>query len=808
MFEQGYYQPGKALYELKEKYTKEIEQDDPDGKKIPGPVRSNTYGYVLLGDPELNIWTDRASDMKVTVDDLYLGEGEAKITVKDYYSNEPVEGALVNIMNFEMYLQGYTDSTGVCRIPINPTSKDDIDVVVTAHNYLPFEDISQIETKPLDLALNASDIRLENPKALHGDSFRVIAYVHNEGGFALDVPVTVKFYLDDPASGGKQLGTDQIVSSISPGNFAKVSVVWDVTYRQNPYDIYVVVDPADEITEYSDDNNKAYITVEVFTSDLKVLDEDLAISPGDLIGEKQNITMDITIHNIGWVDVYNITVRLFDGNPIGSGIPIVTLNAQNVNVPVIYHNSTADARAVFKLAGGEHEVYVWVDYGNKTFEMDEWNNFASKTVTINHAPEFRELDDITDMVEDTNRLKAIDLQSFKTVSDQDNETSELRFSVEYVEYAEGLKVSIADNQYVNFYPGDNWSGTSEVILGVTDGLSRVTGSFFVTVGSRNDAPFIEVVPAKSVKAPEQLTFYINATDSDEGDLLTFEDNSDFIDINKYNGLINFTANETMVGDHSITITVSDGDLSSKITFTLKVLPRDNNAPVLDPINVKDGVVGEPFVILLKAFDPDADALTFNMDPPLFEIKSTGIDSAEIRFTPNSNDVMEQEVLIQVSDGQKTDEKKITIKIKSKSGDASNLGFAVGEILLWIGLAIVIIMIIIVLIFIFLRRKTQTDRDMKAWETMETDESRKGPKDEEVKIDVPKGERSVIEDELIGREGVKDGEAPVDSFAGYEEAPQVAPVQTTAGGLKPVKRKKLKKKKARKELPPSGENEQG
>ena len=65
----------------------------------------------------------------------------------------------------------------------------------------------------------------------------------------------------------------------------------------------------------------------------------------------------------------------------------------------------------------------------------------------------------------------------------------------------------------------------------------------------------------------------------------------------------------MFGDADVTVTVSDGDLSDSVTFTLVVNPV-NDAPTLD--DLADGVVAKDntFTLDLNGAGIDGDPLTF------------------------------------------------------------------------------------------------------------------------------------------------------------------------------------------------------
>ena len=72
----------------------------------------------------------------------------------------------------------------------------------------------------------------------------------------------VRFYDGDPKSGAMQIGTDQMVPSLVPGNNTIVSVNWTASPPGTHY-IYVVIDPDDLIPDPFNNNDRDFIIAEV-----------------------------------------------------------------------------------------------------------------------------------------------------------------------------------------------------------------------------------------------------------------------------------------------------------------------------------------------------------------------------------------------------------------------------------------------------------------------------------------------------------------------------------------------------------------
>jgi uncharacterized repeat protein (TIGR01451 family) len=112
---------------------------------VPYAAQGNVYRWCeyqvnLLGDPEMPVWTDTPGTMIVNhPETLPFGESQCVITVTD--ANYPVEGALVCMMQGEdVYQTGITGFDGMVSFQLSTSNMaDDLQITVSAHNYLPYE---------------------------------------------------------------------------------------------------------------------------------------------------------------------------------------------------------------------------------------------------------------------------------------------------------------------------------------------------------------------------------------------------------------------------------------------------------------------------------------------------------------------------------------------------------------------------------------------------------------------------------------------------------------------------------------------
>ncbi len=118
--------------------------------------------------------------------------------------------------------------------------------------------VNVYKTELPDLAILPVNITYSPVHPLIGDNIVIQANIENTGLSASGV--AVEFYAGDPANGGKRIGDRQIIDYISSDSMRQVSVTWKapVTSIQ---DVYVLVDPDDQLAEYRETNNSAKIEI-------------------------------------------------------------------------------------------------------------------------------------------------------------------------------------------------------------------------------------------------------------------------------------------------------------------------------------------------------------------------------------------------------------------------------------------------------------------------------------------------------------------------------------------------------------------
>ena len=120
---------------------------DPGVSGFENSQRWTQMTLLLLGDPQLPLWTSRARIMEVS-HELFIevGESEFTVTVTD---GGPLEDALVTVMkNNDVYERGVTGPDGVATLTIRPDFTGTMSVAVTCQNHTPSESSVNVTPTP------------------------------------------------------------------------------------------------------------------------------------------------------------------------------------------------------------------------------------------------------------------------------------------------------------------------------------------------------------------------------------------------------------------------------------------------------------------------------------------------------------------------------------------------------------------------------------------------------------------------------------------------------------------------------------
>ncbi|HEX7401819.1 MAG TPA: C25 family cysteine peptidase [candidate division Zixibacteria bacterium] len=175
--------------------------------------------YNVLGDPSTDVYTYIATDMAVTFPTPIpmLPSYAVPITVETP-TKSPISGALICLKKgTEVFETAYTNSSGQATLYVSPATMGFIQLTVTAHNRLPFEDSIQV-IPPGDAYLTFEGYRVDddNVGASQGDGDGLVDF-----GETIELFVKVKNFGDSAAH-----NSYGILSSDKP----TISIIGDSAY--------------------------------------------------------------------------------------------------------------------------------------------------------------------------------------------------------------------------------------------------------------------------------------------------------------------------------------------------------------------------------------------------------------------------------------------------------------------------------------------------------------------------------------------------------------------------------------------------
>ncbi|SVD52721.1 uncharacterized protein METZ01_LOCUS405575, partial [marine metagenome] len=264
---------------------------------------------------------------------------------------------------------------------------------------------------------------------------------------------------------------------------------------------------------------------------------------------------------------------------------------------------------------GSGTVTVTVSDGNLTGSTD----FTLTVNPVNDAPDLGVLSD-ANVAEDNTFTLAL------SASDVDGDALTFLASVD------GNGSASVSGTTLSVTPDLNYNGDIEVTVTASDGQASGSGSFTLTVTAVNDAPVMAAIDDQVIDEDNSLTLTLSASDVD-GDALTYSavDGGATVDIN--GTTLTLTPALNYNGSGTVTVTVSDGSLTSSTDFTLTVNPV-NDDPDLGTLSDANIAEDNTFTLELNASDVDGDALTFSAS--VDGNGSASVSGTTLSVTPDLN----------------------------------------------------------------------------------------------------------------------------------------------------------------------------
>jgi subtilase family serine protease len=226
-----------------------------------------------------------------------------------------------------------------------------------------------------NLTISYKDIAITPSPANQRGNANISVLIKNEG-FSATQNVKVNFYKGTPGVDGVLIGS-QTVPSINSGDSRSVSIDWTNLPESGERIVYIKVDPDNQITESSKNDNDAFITLNILSlPDLTVATNSIDFTP-PAPKEGDNVSAKIMVQNRGEQDASDVSVNIYEGKAlIGTQI-----------IPVLQGNSQASVAFTYDTTGktGMHQITFIVDPDNTIVEQRKDNNSAAKGFGIQNS---------------------------------------------------------------------------------------------------------------------------------------------------------------------------------------------------------------------------------------------------------------------------------------------------------------------------------------------------------------------------------------------------------------------------------------
>ncbi|MEP1095871.1 MAG: putative Ig domain-containing protein [Cyclobacteriaceae bacterium] len=285
------------------------------------------------------------------------------------------------------------------------------------------------------------------------------------------------------------------------------------------------------------------------------------------------------------------------------------------------------------------------------FESDQVLGTISEPIVLEdgfiHSLTMNEISD-----QEVNELEQLSFTVGATHSDAEASFS---FSLDANSTTKGMLID-ATTGIFTWIPDEEQDGDHEVTITVGDGELEDSKLLHITVTEVNLPPVLNLIGAQTTDEGTELSFVITASDADlPAPTLTFLIDETSITngmiIDSSTGTFSWTPTEEQDGDHEVTFTVSDGELTDLEVVTITV-NEINRTPVIEPIEDQEVVELELLSFFITASDPDipVQELNFTLDVPSL-VKGMSIDvlTGNFIWIPKEGDNGEHAVTVTVMD---------------------------------------------------------------------------------------------------------------------------------------------------------------
>jgi len=257
-------------------------------------------------------------------------------------------------------------------IVADPFGKIPLDV--NRDNNTGFTEVTILPSTLANLRTKPNWITVSSEPGLQGAPLTVSAIVENNG-FDTANNIVISLYTAHPDAGGTLIDTQTILSLV-PGEQTTVTFQWGAVPVHGDIPLTVVIDPQNQIAEFTREDNQAVKLLYVLSlPDLALSDADISFIPS-FPSPRVNFTVTAAIHNLGDQGVGSFSVQiLYDGQ----------LVAENTSVSIYGTGLTTQTFIIQSDQEGTHTITIVLDPENAVAELSKANNTATKSLQIQSA---------------------------------------------------------------------------------------------------------------------------------------------------------------------------------------------------------------------------------------------------------------------------------------------------------------------------------------------------------------------------------------------------------------------------------------
>jgi hypothetical protein len=396
----------------------------------------------------------------------------------------------------------------------------------------------------------------------------------------------------------------------------------------------------------------------------------------------ENITVAVSDGDLSDETTFKLDILNVADAPVLSDISNQTL-AEDTSITISLSASDVDSNSlVFALSNVSSELNAVINGSQLTITPDaNYSGLGEITVSVSDgfltdsetfSVEVSAINDAPTLVLIDDQMINEDASLQLSINASDVDTNDLSYSVASSNQAVSAVMS---GNVLTVTPDANYSGAASITVTVSDGTSTASDTFIVSVDSVNDAPVLISTSAVTIEEDELFRLQLEATDIDN-QLLTYTalaDSSE-LQVTVIGSQVNIRASADHTETHSLTVVVSDGELTDTATFDIVITPV-NDAPEISGFSDKEFDINEGLSLALSASDVDGDELTFSAESSDESTIAAVVSGTTLTLTATDVYNGSATISLMVSDGELTD---TTTFIANITG---------GEVLIPLGLSV-------------------------------------------------------------------------------------------------------------------------